>query len=666
MDLSEAREVFIQETAELLQKMEELLLAEVEQLSGDQEIIHSLFRVVHTIKGSAGIFGFDHIEHFTHDLETLMDRVRNGHVRFDRDMVELLLSARDHLQSLSHIVEVKEESTARVMTENLRGAGDDILVRIRKHTGADKAVVQQATVSNSETTLYTHLLQVDFKPALFSHGLDPLPVIRNLKNLGKVISFSLRLDRIPGLAAIDPESCYLGFEMVLETLANEKELRAELEFISEDSEIQIKQPEPEESPVLLVEEQAAPTSPQLAADKQETRFVRVEANRLDQLVNLVGELVINSAHMNQLVETTGIPELIETAYALQKLVADVRDTSFNLRMVPIGGVFSRFQRVVHDLSRELGKEVLLELRGQETELDKSIVEKIYDPLLHLVRNSIDHGLENPETRKRSGKNPRGTIKLNAYHEGSEIVILVQDDGAGLSNARILQKARERGLVRADETPSPREIQNLIFQAGFSTAEKITNVSGRGVGMDVVKRDIQALRGRIDLESEEGKGTRIAIRLPLTLAIIDGLSVRIGGGNFIVPLDIVTECLESKESLDAGIVNLRGEPLPLIHLKKFFSIEGGLDEKENIVVIQHAGQKSGVVVQEILGEVQSVIRPMGRILGDINGVSGSAIMGDGTIALILDIPSVTQSLASVPGQRMEDIREIARASETGEA
>ncbi|HMU82646.1 MAG TPA: chemotaxis protein CheA, partial [Leptospiraceae bacterium] len=531
----------------------------------------------------------------------------------------------------------------------------------------------------------TYRIVLMFKPELFSHGLDPLPVVRNLRTCGEVIQFHLITDRLPALAAVSPETCYLGCEMVLRSSLSEKELRSELEFVQDDCEISISEESAVTSPAgsdqaakaapavasASASAAAEPASPSFgsdpssskpsptAAQPSESRFVRVESGRLDHLVNLVGELVIQTAHLNQIAELSGNTDMAENSEMVYKIVSELRDHAFGLRMIPIGGIFSRFQRIVHDLKADLGKDVQLELRGQETELDKSLVERLFDPLLHLVRNSIDHGIEKPEERSAGGKPASALLRLSARHEASEIIIEVQDDGRGLDTQKILARAKERGLVRADEILDTAEIQRLIFQPGFSTADAVTNLSGRGVGMDVVKREIQAMRGRIDIQSERGAGTLIRIRLPLTLAIIDGLCVRLGESFFIIPLDIVIECLEYDGSGEGGVMNLRGEVLPLLHTARLFNIPVQADDKQNIVVVQHAGRKAGVVVQEIRGEVQSVIRPIGKMLGEVEGIGGSTILGDGAIALILDIPALAEGIVKQDrvGRHMVDLRTV---------
>lgn len=407
--------------------------------------------------------------------------------------------------------------------------------------------------------------------------------------------------------------------------------------------------------ILVKQQSVQPEIVEAAAAKQkavaekksaESHLIRVQADKLDQLIDLVGELVIAGASANLLAQKSGQVGLVETTSVLSRLVESIRDSALQLRMVQIGETFNRFNRVVRDVSKELKKDIELVINGAETELDKSVVEKIGDPLMHLVRNAMDHGIEPADVRVAAGKPARGRVELNAYHDSGSIVIEVADDGGGLKKERILKKAVERGIISQGQTLSDSEIYNLIFEAGFSTADQVTNLSGRGVGMDVVKRNIQALRGTVDIESAEGYGTTVRIRLPLTLAIIDGFLVGVGKSAFVVPLDMVLECIElsdaDKKSADTrNYVNLRGEVLPFVRLRDQFEVKATVGKRENIVVVQYGGQKAGFVVDELMGEFQTVIKPLGNVFRHLRGISGSTILGTGEVALILDVPALVQ-------------------------
>ncbi|MCR9142917.1 MAG: chemotaxis protein CheA [bacterium] len=654
MDLSEITEVFVQECDELLEEMERTLLR-LEQDINDPEAIHILFRAVHTIKGSAGMFGFDRVATFTHETESLLDTIRTGGMPFTSDLVRLLIESRDHLVRL---VRVAADGQTVEDDARLSQSDADLLGQLRTLNAA--AVATPADVSTGvatadtsvaasladdssvarETALWT--IRLKFGSAVFQRGLDPGSFIRYLNGLGAIQSVRILSDDVPAFEELDPESCRLAFAIQLKSAADEAELRSVFEFVEGDCEIDIRRQTVEAAPETPGARQAAP-------QQNSSRTVRVESERLDHLVTLVGELVISMARMNQLADDSAQTDIVEASYGMLKLVSEIRDGAFGLRMFSIGTLFNRFQRSVRDVAAELKKEVRLEIDGAETRLDKTIIEKISDPLMHLVRNSIDHGIESSSERVRSGKDPAGRILLNAYNEAGEIVIEITDDGAGLNREKILRKAQERGLVRDGVSLSDPEIFQLIFQPGMSTAEQVTSISGRGVGMDVVQRNIEALRGRIELESTAGKGTTVRIRLPLTLAIIDGFLVRVADSHFIFPLDLVQECIEFNQSVysertktmttDAG-------PLPVIGLKRFFQLASANSEdqfmrrsRQSLVVVQQAGRRVGLLVDELLGEYQSVIKPLSSIFDGLRALSGATILGNGSIAIVIDVPAL---------------------------
>jgi two-component system chemotaxis sensor kinase CheA len=394
---------------------------------------------------------------------------------------------------------------------------------------------------------------------------------------------------------------------------------------------------------------ARPTDPAAETSKQpkesrasESKSVRVDADKLDRLINLVGELITVTAGAALIARRSGNVDFQESTSTLANLVEEVRDSALQLRMVKIGATFSRFERVVHDVARELGKDIELRTSGEDTELDKTLVEKIGDPLLHLVRNAIDHGIDPAELRVARGKPVRGTVCLNAHHDSGSIVIEVSDDGGGLDRERILTKAVERGLVEPGKHLTDQEVYALIFEPGFSTADVVTNLSGRGVGMDVVKRNITALRGSVNLTSRPGRGTTVTVRLPLTLAIIDGFLVAVGNAIFVLPLDMVDECVTYRGETDRDYTDLRGQVLPFIRMRDLFDIAGAPAARQNIVVVKHAGQKVGLLVDQLVGEAQTVIKPLSKMFEHVKGISGSSILGTGEVALILDVPGLLQA------------------------
>lgn len=549
-------------------------------------------------------------------------------------------------------------------------------------------------------------LSLRFDRDLLKSGMDPASFIRYLSTLGDIVQVATLLHKLPPAAEMDPESCYLGVEISLKSTASKAELEGVFDFIRESSRIRILPPHskigeylqliedlpttdmrvgeillrcgtltdaeleaalrlqretpPEASrPLGEVLTEAQMVQPQVMAaalEKQkqikeqkssEASLIRIDADKLDRLINLVGELIIAGAGASLIAQRAGVTELQESMATLSRLVEEVRDSALTLRMVQIGATFSKFQRVVRDVSRELGKDIDLLISGAETELDKTVVEKIGDPLTHLVRNSMDHGIEPSDLRLARGKPARGTLRLNAYHDAGSIVIEVSDDGGGLNREKILKKAIERGLVEEGATLSDKDIHNLIFEPGFSTADAVSNLSGRGVGMDVVRRNILALRGTVELESAEGVGSTVRIRLPLTLAIIDGFLVGVGHAAYVIPLDMVVECIEIdksvSESSDKRYLNLRGEVLPYCRLREHFEIEGHTVRRESVVVVRYGDHKVGFVVDKLMGEFQTVIKPLGKVFNRIRGIGGFTILGSGDVALILDVPGLIRQV-----------------------
>jgi two-component system chemotaxis sensor kinase CheA len=541
-------------------------------------------------------------------------------------------------------------------------------------------------------------ISLRFGPNVLRNGMDPLSFIRYLSTLGKIEQIVTLPDAVPMLETIDPEACCLGFEIAFNSTADRAAIENVFEFVIDDCTLRIVPPHsrltqyielierlPEQPPrlgeilvrcgsitqhelerALQTQAQAGPAQklgsilaeqaqlpPQivdaaLARQKQakdskytESQSVRVDADKLDRLINLVGELIIATAGANLVARRARNVELQECNSTLSDLVEEVRDSALQLRMVKIGATFGRFRRVVHDVSRELGKDIELQVNGEDTELDKTVVEKIGDPLMHLVRNAIDHGIDSPEIRASRGKPVQGTVALNAYHDSGSIVIQVSDDGGGLNRDKILAKAVERGLVEGGRAMSDSDIYALIFEPGFSTSDQVTNLSGRGVGMDVVKRNITALRGSVAIASEPGKGTTVTVRMPLTLAIINGFQVGVGKSVFVVPLDMVDECVEFTAEAGHDYTDLRGQVLPFIRLRDLFEVAGEPVARQNIVVVKHAGQKFGLVVDALMGEAQTVIKPLSRMFAQVRGISGSSILGSGDVALILDVPVLMQ-------------------------
>ena len=661
INLDQALQTFIVEARELLQAMEQSLL-QLESDPGDQDAIGAIFRAAHTIKGSAGLFGLASIVGFTHIVEDVLDRLRDGSVAVDAALIALLLKCGDHMLELIDVVASRGETptpAALERGETLREALSDY----QPLRTATADVVPAAVHDDTGADVLWHI-SLRFGVDVFRNGMDPLSFLRYLDTLGQMVQVTTLTDSIPALEHWDPESCYLGFEIDLRSTASHATLNEVFDFVRDDCDVQIRAvDETPESSVAIgsdliahAEPGLAPASPQRQPANSEAKtrdgsYVRVNADKLDELINLVGELVIASAGASLLARSCNNDPLQEATSTVSGLVEEILDGALHLRMIPIGDTFNRFRRVVRDVSQELGKDIELIISGAETELDKTVVEKIGDPLMHLLRNAMDHGIESADARRAAGKSSKGHLSLNAYHDSGSIVIEIADDGAGLNRDRILEKAQERGLVASSAVLTDQEVYNLIFEAGFSTAEAVTNLSGRGVGMDVVKRNITLLRGTVDLDSRPGQGTVVRIRLPLTLAIINGFLVGIDQSTYVIPLDMVQECVELDErqrqsSRDQGYLDLRGEVLPLVDLRDHFSHEGPAARRQNVVVVRYAEHKAGLVVDDLHGEFQTVIKPLGKLFGALRGISGSTILGSGAVALILDVPALLNQIVQL--------------------
>jgi two-component system, chemotaxis family, sensor kinase CheA len=694
IDIDQVTQTFIAESRELLEQMESALLAVTRD---GLDAVNAIFRAAHTIKGSAGMFGLDPVVEFTHVAESVLDKVRDGAIPVGDELVALLLACRDHIGALVDAVDSGTLAGNAALTD----AGAPLVAALQGYLGGEPAPAPAGAASADAPGAggagHWHI-SLRFGRDVLRNGMDPLSFIRYLGQLGTITGIATSADDLPAADAFDPESCYLGFEIGFVSGADKAAIDSVFDFVREDCAIRILPPENrmaeyiawlDEVPAqrerlgqmlvrcgsvtaheleqalaaqaanaapgrpigAILVDQGAVRAPVVEAalakqrqapearPQQESRSVRVDADKLDRLINLVGELIIAGAGANLIARRTQIPELLECTSTLSGLVEEVRDSALQLRMVKIGATFNRFQRVVHDVARELGKDIRLDVSGEDAELDKTVVEKIGDPLTHLVRNAMDHGIEPADVRAARGKPAQGTVALNAYHDSGSIVIEVTDDGGGLKRERILAKAVERGLVEPGRTLTDKEIFNLIFEPGFSTAEQVTNLSGRGVGMDVVKRNIVALRGSVDVASTEGVGTTVTVRLPLTLAIINGFQVGVGKSVFVIPMDMVEECIEFRDQPDSDWVDLRGQPLPFVRLRERFGVAGTPARRRSIVVVRYGGRKAGLVVDSLLGEFQTVIKPLGKVFAGARFLSGSSILGNGDVALILDMAAL---------------------------
>ena len=658
IDLARFHQAFFEESFERADAMEQALL-QLDVQADNGEVVNDIFRAAHSIKGGAATFGFAAVAGFTHHLETLLDSVRSGQRGVDAALVELMLRAADHVRGLLVV--------ARDGGAHDEALGASLQSALQAALGAPSVAADTpAAVPAKASTGWA----IRFVPMadLFRSGNDPLRILRELAELGSLHSELEFADGIPGFGALDAESCYLRWNLRLETLASESEVRELFAWVEDECELHLEPlsaavaepvvavPVPEAVPPAAAngEDKVVPIGAAAPARTQPQRnpaaaldsSIRVSTNKIDGLINLVGELVITQASLSQYaqgLDPLGHERLLSAVQQLEHTTRRLQESVMSTRMLPIDAVFSRFPRMVHDLATRLGKQVRLQTVGEGTELDKSVIERIGDPLTHLVRNAIDHGIESTDDRVRAGKPAQGTVTLRAAHQAGQIVIEIADDGRGLSRTRILDKARSNGITVADNA-SDADVWNLIFAPGFSTASEVTDVSGRGVGMDVVKRNILSLGGQVELSSTEGQGTTVRIRLPLTLAIVDGMSIAVGEDTYIVPLSTVVECLQPTTSQikrignEATLVAVRSEYLPLIDLHTEFGLRGAARAAHEsiLVIVEAEGRKVALQLDELLGQQQVVIKSLEANYRRLPAFSGATILGDGRVALILDV------------------------------
>ena len=627
------------EAGEVLDQVEQGLLDLGHDL-GNADLVNAVFRGLHTLKGSGAMFGFDALAGFTHHCETAFDRVRKGQVPATAALVSVILSAQDHMRAL-------------VDGDAPKAEGDAILVRLQaaidEASGAAPAAPAPSAPRNGWTVSFK--LPVD----AMANGTNPLMLLDELRELGDCTVVA-RTDAIPPLSQLVPTECHIGWDVTLVGDVKRDDIEDVFIFVMDDMELTI---EPlaldveaavaAEVPAVLDEPVAAvamaTASPAEVPGARSTakaeESVRVPAGRLHALMDRVGELVIAQSRLSQLAGHGQDLVLRSISEEIERLAGELRETMMVLRMVPVGSLFSRFRRLIHDLSRDTGKTIEFETEGEATEVDKTVIERLFDPMVHLIRNSCDHGLETPEDRAASGKTAAGTVRLAAHQAGGEVVITIRDDGRGINRARVRAKAEANGLIQPDQALSDHELLQLIFAPGFSTAATVTNLSGRGVGMDVVKRTIEGLRGSIDVQSTEGEGSLIALRIPLTLAIIDGLLVRVGTGRYVIPLTAVEESIELSLEDDLrhrgrSLITLREKLVPFLRLRELFATDTRPDPFQKIVVVATPLGRVGLVVDQIIGNHQTVIKPMSTLHRTAATFAGATILGDGEVALILDI------------------------------
>lgn len=672
VDMAQFRQVFFEESIEGLEIMESGLL-NLNDDATDLEEINTIFRAAHSIKGGSGTFGFLEVSSFTHLMETLLDEMRDGRRQVTSSAVEVLLNAVDCL---------------REMLAAIQSGTDVDINRVAQHQSAleielgnsySDAGCTAPSTENSRNESHDSAAKAGWRivfkpyPDMLKTGNDPVRMFRELDALG---SLTVKVDRsqLPSIDQYDPECCYLSWDLSLVGDLARPQIEEIFDWVEDECALEIKPLKPVQgspaSQAPVVEPSIQSTSSEQASDRigslktttseispgggnttgaaKSAGTIRVETGKIDSMINMVGELVITQSMLSMLGEDFDMSKLedLRTRLAqLERFTRELQESVMNIRMLPISFVFSRFPRLVHDISKKLGKKIELKLSGETTEVDKSVIELISDPLVHLIRNSLDHGIEMPEQRKRAGKPEVGTVHLNAFHQGGNIVIQISDDGKGLDRERILSRAIERGLVDPNANLSPQQIHVLIFEPGFSTAEAISDISGRGVGMDVVRRNVEELGGRIDITSEVGKGSTFSICLPLTLAILDGQSVRVGDEIFIIPLVSIVESICVREEMlhrlapKGEIFKLREEFLPIMRVHEIFGIETNKKRALTdglLVVVEGQGKRCGLLVDELLGQQQIVIKSLEANYGRVQGISGATILGDGSVGLILDV------------------------------
>ncbi|WP_370675617.1 chemotaxis protein CheA [Pleomorphomonas sp. PLEO] len=672
-------DIFRIEAAELLEQMEQGLL-DLEHRLDDRTLVDAVFRALHTLKGSGAMFGFDRLASFTHHCETAFDRVRKGQAEATPGLVSAVLEARDHMRALVEDPSGDHAAEERYLLERLHAA-----VSGAEAVPAATSVADTPTKAATPTMPTTWRIKVGLPDNTFINGTNPLSFLDELRAMGEC-HVVLDKSALPPLEKLDPTTLYFAWEVTLITDRSRADIEDVFLFVMDDMTLEIEalsdstpstdagsqgvanvdtpptvitaEPPPMEPPVSEVAARpvADPADPKL---RRKVESVRVPAERLDELMDRVGELVIVQSRLQQIAATSSDIGLRTVSEEMERLCSELRVTMMVLRMVPVATLFDRYRRLVHDLQRDTGKKIELSTDGESTEMDKTVIERLADPLVHLVRNAADHGLEDSEARRAAGKSEAGSIRLSARQTGGEVIISVTDDGRGIDRARVRAKAEAAGLIQPGATLADQELLQLIFQPGFSTASSVTNLSGRGVGMDVVKKAIESLHGSIDLTSRPGEGSTVSLRIPLTLAIIDGLLVRVGEGHYVIPLPAVEECIELSQEEDLrsrgrAFLSLRDTLVPFIRLRELFATGTKPDLYQKMVVISTGEERVGLIVDQIIGHHQTVIKSMSKLHDDVTTFSGATILGDGSVALILDVGN----LVSLGQEQEAQLRAIA--------
>ncbi|MBR6278401.1 MAG: chemotaxis protein CheA [Bacteroidales bacterium] len=665
---------FLEEASDLINQLEQALLT-LEQDTGNPELVDSIFRIMHSLKGGGGMFGFDNVTAYTHKLENMYDLVRQKKLKVTREMLDITFESADHITSMlnddgSKTAEIKKNE------EILNKRIDAILLG----DNSGEIVVSRAD-EVTQVGVATYYVKVKPYEHIQKNGTNPFFLIDELVGLGQA-KVNIFYSNIPDFENFVFDDTYIWWEIVISTDKNADAIRDVFIFVEDDCEVTIEKladrdifglegiepllvcrhdfpfdldkikslvkaitalEKAKNESVLKVKENSGDEHIKKFAKESSISGIRVASEKIDMLMNLVSELITTQAGLNLYADRNKDAELTRIAESLENISRQLRDTAFSITLIPIDYLVVRFRRLVRDLSREVGKEIVFEAKGAETELDKTLIEGISEPLMHILRNSIDHGIESAEERVAAGKSPEGRITLQAYYSGSQVVIAVTDDGAGMNPTKIKRKAIEKGLISSDAQISDKEIIDLIFMPGFSTSEQVTNISGRGVGMDVVKRKVSDIRGTVQVSSQLGEGTTITIKLPLTLSIIDGMLVRIADVDYIIPLSVIDTIFAVEHSKIAAafqnVINIEGTQYPFYYLRDEFGITENVPEKEEVIMVKYEDRKIGIVVDNITGEYQAVLKPLGKLYRKQDIFSGASILGDGTVALVLDTHKV---------------------------
>lgn len=679
---------FVEEAVDLIDGLEKTLL-ELEENPEDEAIVQKVFRVMHTLKGNSGMFGFEMIDSFTHEMETVYDMIRNHKLSVSREILDLTLASVDHLKILLD-EDNYNDPDVQANHKMLLSKVAQIIQADNDTVDAPSPVLTANDNSNGDSDKGSSYY-ILFEPNgnIFSNGTNPLYLLDELHTLGEAKVYA-HLNRVPPLKDIDESLCYTYWEAILYTESSVNDINDVFIFVEDESNIEIQKIMDGN---VLANEQFVSELDNLSSIQKDIGFnsvqriavniskssttqqnvqvkgkdrvvakdatissIRVAADKLDMLMNLVSELVTTQARLSLFAEESAVPGLVPIAENVQKLSRQLRDIAFSIVLIPIENMLTRFQRLVRDLSSELGKDVVFATEGAETELDKTIIESLADPLMHILRNSLDHGIEDAAQREKAGKPKQGKITLKAFYSGANVMIQISDDGAGIDPEMITHKAIAKGIISADRKLSKREVLELVFLPGFSTATKVTDVSGRGVGMDVVKRKIADIRGEVEIDSEKGVGTTITIKLPLTLSIIDGLLVKVEDTHFIIPLSVVDKIYAVEHEKIAktfnNVVVLDGKQIPFFYIRREFEHTESTEKFEQVIVVNFEEKSVGLVVDTVIGEYQAVLKPLGKHYKNQDMISGATILGDGTVALVMDTNKIIKLFANHKDFAME--------------